>query len=382
MARFKDIHLTPYLIGEGLSGFLPIVVAMIQGSQEEQTPHPCNISVTDVDELPPTDLDLENIPEDITDDVGQPVREVLFGPSWFFLSLLVTLVISWAAFFWLLYSQTAKKEMVSMSPASESIRMTTMSQGNKGSTNLSPVVVPSSSGDCNNNGCNRTPTQSNVNLLFIPTPPAVRRDSIKTYPYHLKPEIVLASRQASSSLVAIDVSNTEYYWLQGIIVFACLSTFGIFPSLQPYSCLPYGYWCMHYTVITTGLAYPVGAALALWKDASNLIYILFWTGLGSIISVYILSCAIMSPNPFLSNKSVILGVESDILGGTIMVSAWILYIGILSYVKTVVTVKLARARGEDALFLVGLFTQVGSVFGAAFMFVAVNIFRWFRDSSC
>ena len=215
----------------------------------------------------------------------------------------------------------------------------------------------------------------------------MRRDSIKTYAYH----IVKADAMQTSGLqgcleknVGKDMSNREYYWLQGIIVFACLSTFGIFPALQPYSTLPYGNWCMHYTVITTGLAYPIGAAAALFKEVTHIAWILFWTILGSIISLYILVCAVLSPNPYLVDHSPVLYgmTESYILGGVIIVSSWMLYIAILSYVKTVVTVRVSRARGEGALFLVGLFTQVGSVFGAAFMFVAVNVFHWFRDSSC
>jgi riboflavin transporter 2 len=365
MARFKDVHLTPYLIGEGLSGFLPIVVAMIQGSVEKdgEKALPCNSS-----------LEVESLTEDFMSRTKER-KEILFGPSIFFLSLLITLIVSWIAFFYLLYSKAGKKEYCHPVEAAavESISMNPIGTTPRNMIRKVEGLAVPEEANFSGNSCNTS--------LKVPSY-YVRRDSIKTYPYHIVKQDAKAIGLETER--EKEVSDTEYFWLQGIIVFACLSTFGVFPPLQPYSTLPYGNWCMHYSVIATGLAYPVGASLALWKDASRLSWIVFWTILGTLISVYILVCAVLSPNPYLSDKTVVLGglTESYIMGGVIMVSAWILYIGILSYVKTVVTVKVSRARGEGALFLVGLFTQIGSVFGAAFMFVAVNIFQWFKDSSC
>lgn len=293
MARFQEHHLTPYLIGEGLSGFIPILVALIQGH---------------VDEAPEECASNRTLNSTIYPDVD---AAILFGPSIFFLSLLATLIISWAAFFYLLYGRDARLEQ-SKSPdkkTDEEITsnefQTVSSKGEKGihDSSISPVA--------------------------------------------------------------------EYIWLQAVIIYACLSTFGIFPSLQPYSTLPYGHWAMFYTALGVGIAYPIGCALAMIHRVESLKGIVLLTALGSVVSVYLLTLAIQSPEPLL--------LSHPSAGGSVSISCWIAYTLILSYVKTVVTVKMSQRHGESALFRVGIYTQVGSVLGAAFMYLAVNHFHFFSD---
>lgn len=38
MARFRSVYLTPYLIGEGLSGFLPTILALVQNVEDQYNP--------------------------------------------------------------------------------------------------------------------------------------------------------------------------------------------------------------------------------------------------------------------------------------------------------------------------------------------------------
>lgn len=294
MARFNAIHLTPYLIGEGLSGFIPIVVATIQGVGESES---CDDEAVDGQ---------YSCTANGTCPIIEKVDQPLFSPNVFFTSLLVTLLLSWLAFFWLLYSKTAKTEHV-------------------------PMVIGK----------------------------------------RLDP---------NSNIVGTSNDGNKYYILQGLIIYACLSTFGIMPAIQSYSTLPYGGWSLHYTVILTGLAYPFGCFIAMLKHTSSLKVIYYWTFLGTAISVLIFAVALMSPNPPLSSSAINgLNLSNNIIGGSIMVGAWTLYITIFSYIKTVITVIVSEERGEEALFTVGLFTQIGSVFGAGFMFLAVNYFNWFDD---
>lgn len=102
MARFESRYLTPYLIGEGLSGFIPIVVAWIQGADADGTD--CETNKTTVLMNTDNETNFANFTRE---------SQLLFPPSAFFSSLLITLLISWAAFFYLLYSHVAKRHNVS-----------------------------------------------------------------------------------------------------------------------------------------------------------------------------------------------------------------------------------------------------------------------------
>lgn len=331
MARFRERHLTPYLIGEGLSGFIPILVSLVQGSQEKE--RECDNVMTNSTEY---DLDvsiIDPLEYGVDKTELEKEEELLFGPSWFFVSLLMTLLISWCSFFWLLFSRTAQYERIDiLHDCGQSIQMS----------------------DINGNKNEKVGQVVNV------------KDVENKEPQDTTNQEVITTR--------------EYWYLQMIMVYACLSTFGIFPGLQSYSARPYGAWAFHYSVIVTGLAYPVGASFALFHPFQgsgkgslwSFNWTMGWTIGGSLISIYILICAIMSPFPLFLN--------SHPWGGILMVVSWFAYIGILSYVKTVVTVKVTRARGEEALFFVGVFTQIGSVAGAIFIFLAVNHLHWFKDS--
>jgi len=86
MARFKAHHMTPYLIGEGLSGFLPSLVALAQGVTDDGGSLECNKSGSDT--------------FSVTSDSGRlkDSREPRFSASLFFCFLLLILLFSWIAF--------------------------------------------------------------------------------------------------------------------------------------------------------------------------------------------------------------------------------------------------------------------------------------------
>lgn len=64
-----------------------------------------------------------------------------------------------------------------------------------------------------------------------------------------------------------------------------------------------------------------------------------------------------------------------------MISCWVLFNLTLSYTKTMVTIVLNDKGGQEGLFHVGLFSNLGSVIGAAFMFVVVNHLDWFKQKN-
>ncbi|KAI1298766.1 Riboflavin transporter 2 [Halotydeus destructor] len=396
MARFKETYLTPYLIGEGLSGVIPIIVASIQGVQEDHDgkcskesserhqgaednkasfgsgkPDTFSTNGTSSSFVPnennnsaftngfplsstanfmvttsPSHEPFATVngsggqfdPSSYTEPTAimantsnLPLFEPRFSPNVFFLSLLVTLVISWLAFCYLLFSAKAKKEQVNYERAMVHERIELVGQALVGEN--------------------------------------VDRDGGATA-FHAGPE-------AGGSLDPLSAADQwKYNYLQAIMVFACLSTFGIMPSIQSYSSLPYGSWALHNVVIFSGLAYPVGCFVAMAVETRSMFLINLQTALGTLISLYLIVCALMSPRPpFLASN---LTASSDqfrrmqVTGGWVNIVAWVLFVAILSYVKTNVTVILSRMKGEDALFWVGMLTQIGSLLGTIVMYFAVN----------
>ncbi|CAG2171262.1 unnamed protein product [Oppiella nova] len=94
MARFDNNYLTPYLIGEGLSGFLPTIFAVLQGVQQSEScdaysEMSVNASVSD----------------------GKHVSRLRFSAQFFFVSLLFTLMISWLALILLQILPVCKREV-------------------------------------------------------------------------------------------------------------------------------------------------------------------------------------------------------------------------------------------------------------------------------
>ena len=360
MARFKDCFLTPYLIGEGLSGFIPIVVAAIQGAGEDD--QECLTLFNDTIRSP-EDRKLHSNSKINTSFYQEPKEPPLFSPNVFFASLLVTLIISWLSFFWLLYSKTAALEKV------------TLGQDEDDEEEEEEIEAMT-----------RAKLRAK-DSIFVHRDHMIKRSHPSSALGDNDPDIVIPLK---AEKITIDhtkpqLSRKNYVILQSIIIYACLMTFGLMPSIQPYSTLPYGNWSLHLTVLAVGLAYPLGCAIAMIRETNSFKWIYFWTLIATIISIVIWIFAILSPNPPLAHTDSleIFGLFSFpmiTIGGYLMIFCWTSFTLILSYVKTMITLIVTRSRGEEALFMVGLLTQVGSLFGALFMYLAVNHFKWFDDN--
>ncbi|XP_054724490.1 solute carrier family 52, riboflavin transporter, member 3-A-like isoform X2 [Uloborus diversus] len=87
MANFRACYLTPYLVGEGLSGLLPSLVAMAQGIEDPTCVNETRITFSA--ETGQNVTFFEMIPH---------VNEPRFSPEWFFGFLLALVIVSWLAF--------------------------------------------------------------------------------------------------------------------------------------------------------------------------------------------------------------------------------------------------------------------------------------------
>ncbi|XP_012673710.1 riboflavin transporter 2 [Clupea harengus] len=166
----------------------------------------------------------------------------------------------------------------------------------------------------------------------------------------------------------------RYSWPEVAYIFFVLAwanalTNAVLPSVQAYSCLPYGNITYHWSATMAAVANPVACFIAMFFPRRSLFLMGTLTITGTAIGAYIMGVAVLSPCPLLVN---------DIAGSVIIVGAWVLFVLTLSYVKVIIGVIL-RDEGHSALVWCGAVVQFGSMVGALTMFPLVNIYSLFQS---
>lgn len=178
-------------------------------------------------------------------------------------------------------------------------------------------------------------------------------------------------KSMEDSLTSIDlkaVRPTKYYSFLGIIFVVCFFANGFFPSIQTYSCLPYGNLVYHLCVTLGAIANPAAAFSANFIKTKKFSTIVTLTAVSLVLAGYILATALYSPEP----------LGGLTVGGTFAVIVWVLW----GYLVTFVRVSIAgycRQRSEMSLFWCGAYTQLGSACGAVLSFSLVNYTSMFQQ---
>lgn len=225
MGRFKGMYLISYLIGEGMSGFLPSIVALIQGVGGNAE---CVESKNSTIEQPHFQL------------YTPPAR---FGTFEFFLFVFVVLIFSAMAFFLLDRHKISKREYAA-------------------------VVI--------RNGNHYEYEQKD---RFADLPMAAGSDE----------STAIAPKQG--------LSRKKHYYLLTLLTVACMFGNGVFPSIQSFSTLPYGNMAYHFTVTLSSIANPVACFLAVFLPHNSIRRITILFAVGTVIGVYGLVTAVLSPTP-------------------------------------------------------------------------------------
>ncbi|XP_041039105.1 riboflavin transporter 2-like [Carcharodon carcharias] len=146
-------------------------------------------------------------------------------------------------------------------------------------------------------------------------------------------------------------------------------TNAVLPSVQSYSCLPYGNLAYHLSAALGAMANPLACFIAMIYPNRSLRLMGFLTLAGTGVGSYIMSMAALSPCPWLAQTQI---------GSALIVLSWILFVGTLSYVKVMIGIIL-RDEGHSALIWCGAMVQLGSMLGALTMFPLVSIYNLFRS---
>ncbi|XP_072305310.1 solute carrier family 52, riboflavin transporter, member 3-A [Eucyclogobius newberryi] len=163
-------------------------------------------------------------------------------------------------------------------------------------------------------------------------------------------------------------SMAQLCFIYCVVLWVNAATNGVLPSVQTYSCMPYGNLAYHLSAALSSVANPLACTVAMFAQNRSPVFLgalaLMGTGFGS----YNMAMAAMSPCPLF---------QGTMLGEILIVLSWLCFTGTLSYVKVMVGVIL-RDRSHSALVWCGAFSQMGSLLGSVTMFPLVNVYRLFQ----
>lgn len=304
MARLQPSYVPTYFLGEGLSGFLPALVALAQGAGVARC---ANVTVGN---HTAAGMETQYLPAN-------------FSTQVFFLLLAAMMGACLAAFFFLTRLPAAWE----------------LSRQNLCPSNISLHSFQETPGDGPQRPGGGEPASTEKGSG--PSPP----------------------EGATYSLATFAFIYTLVTWVNSL-------TNGILPSVQAYSCLPYGNVAYHLSATLSSMANPLACTIAMFLPSRSLALLGALSLAGTGFGAYNMAMAVMSPCPLLQRSP---------WGHAIIVLSWVLFTGSLSYVK-VMTGVILRSRSHSALVWYGAVEQLGSLTGALLMFPLVNIYGFFKSA--
>lgn len=305
MMQLPPKYITTYFIGEGLSGFIPGVIALAQGvgmakcvnSTQTTGNHSENLWSLQTEYLPPN-----------------------FSTEVFFIFLALMMCASLAAF-------------VALNKLPRTFEMST--------ENLVP----------------ETPVRSVCSGLDNPGADTDSEGCCGD----------VATESTSKENPKDSMAQLTFIYC--VVLWVNAATNGLLPSVQTYSCMPYGNLAYHLSAALSSVANPLACTIAMFVQNRSLVFLGMLTVLGTAFGSYNMSMAAMSPCPLF---------QGSLMGEVLIVLSWLCFTGTLSYVKVMVGVIL-RDRSHSALVWCGAAAQMGSLLGSVTMFPMVNIYNLFQS---
>ncbi|KAM3873160.1 riboflavin transporter 2-like [Diretmus argenteus] len=318
MMRLRPQYLTTYFAGEGLSGLVPALVALIQGVG---VVHCHNATAAGA-----ANETLGNATPGGSGELEAVYQPANFSAQVFFLFLSAMMVVCLAAFILLNHHPAVARERKSDLYFSGDLAPGQKEQGlslHTQSPEQRPMISPSDT----------------------------------------------ARRERRSSFGTGAYSAPEVVFIFVVLAWVNALTNAVLPSVQSYSCLPYGNQAYHLAATLAAVANPVACFIAMFVPVRSLVFMGVLTAVGTGFGAYIMAMAALSPCPVLVHSA---------SGTLVIVTAWILLVLTLSYVKVIIGVIL-RDEGHSALVWCGAVVQLGSMLGAMAMFPLVSVYGLFQS---
>nr|CAD7454135.1 unnamed protein product [Timema tahoe] len=260
MRHFRDIYLISYYVGEGLSGFVPSIAALIQGVGGNPT---C----------------INQTYDNGTSHVVSYTSPPRFSTQSFFIFLFCMFLLSNISFILLNNLNWCKTEKVYLSTRKNSLRQ---------SGQNSPVAITRLQSE-DKSISEEDITEANKNAGFISS-----SNGVALYEEFNDPnQMARSSSTQNRSLL----SRRVYVYYLVLVSWLCLFGNGLFPGIQSYSCLPYGNVAYHLSVTLGSMANPLACFLAFFLPYSSVRATSLMALICTLISCYIATTAVMSPSP-------------------------------------------------------------------------------------
>ncbi|XP_038654585.1 riboflavin transporter 2-like [Scyliorhinus canicula] len=316
MTRLQPKFLTSYFIGEGLSGLVPGLVALGQGVGVVRC---VNMTINTTSSVP------SNSTGGNSYSIVAHYQPANFPPKVFFFFLSGMMSLCLVAFILLNYLPESHHQRATGNYVKQT-------EAANGGTDLSKMEVAEQ-----------------------------------------RPMISPSDGQQEARVKAI-FRTVRYSPSEMVLIFLVLAwvnalTNAVLPSVQSYSCLPYGNLAYHLSAALGAMANPLACFVAMFYPNRSLKLMGFLVLSGSALASYIMAMAVLSPCPWLAQTN---------SGTTLIVLSWILFVGTLSYVKVMIGIIL-RDEGHSALVWCGAVVQLGSMLGALTMFPLVSIYGLFHS---
>ncbi|KAM3959546.1 solute carrier family 52, riboflavin transporter, member 3-B-like [Aphomia sociella] len=160
-------------------------------------------------------------------------------------------------------------------------------------------------------------------------------------------------------------------WLSTFLLMACLNALsnGVLPSVQSYSCMPYGTRAYHLAVSLGTSANPMACLAGVWLRPVPTKVLAAMLSAAVVPFAYILTTALMSPSPPLQHEAG---------GEALIVICWVCLQAVVSYARMWIY-GWARRGGARGMRACGVATQIGSALGSLLLFVLVNYTNLFTQ---
>ncbi|XP_069809058.1 solute carrier family 52, riboflavin transporter, member 3 isoform X2 [Dendropsophus ebraccatus] len=105
-----------------------------------------------------------------------------------------------------------------------------------------------------------------------------------------------------------DTNKVKYSWGHYALIYSLTGwvnalTNGVLPSIQTYSCMPYGNLAYHLSAALGSMANPLACLIAMFLPCRSLIFLVLLSVLGTGFGAYNMMTAVMSPCPILQNST-------------------------------------------------------------------------------
>ncbi|KAL6488859.1 hypothetical protein MHYP_G00026000 [Metynnis hypsauchen] len=298
MMRLPPQYLTSYFVGEGLSGLIPALVALIQGVGMVQ----CKNATANAN------ISMENSTWGSSGELVAHYQQANFSAQVFFLFLSVMMIVCLGAFLMLNHLPAVAKER-------------------KCERYLDDATHREKAG---------------VGLSLQNSAPE-QKPMLDSSESPLK--------EPRSSFGKGTFSRAQLVFIFVVLAWVNALTNAVLPSVQSYSCLPYGNQAYHLATTMAAVANPVACFIAMFVPNRSLVLMVVLTVTGTGFGAYIMAMAALSPCPLL--------VHHD-MGAALVVITWVVFVLTLSYVKVIIGVIL-RDEGHSALVWCGAVVQLGSI---------------------